>query len=275
MAKTKTRTSVSKSRKSKTKPLRRQKSFSGTQLVFFALVFALVGGIAVWKGFAASTACTPRNPGVAVNNTYQWAQWGSYGTAGQQLRYAANVINYDAGCTSSTFTLNVTAPSGFSVSIPTNTITLKSTSQGYIYADITSPNPTADGDYPLNFTVTRSGTAAQTGSGTSAYKVYSSDTTAPSLYWNSPGEGQVVSSRKGSKSFNVSVESNDDHAVKKIETYIDGGLADTLTCPGIAYACSSYYPWPLRGQAGAHTATFKSYDWFDNVRTLNVNFTVN
>jgi hypothetical protein len=269
-------------KKSKTKrplssksTLKRQKSFSGSQLLFFILIFALVGGLVVWKSLAATTSCTPRNPGVAVNNTYAWAQWGSYGTAGQQLTYAANVINYDIGCASSTFTLTATAPTGFSVTIPTSTITLKTASQGYVYATITSPNPIADGDYPLNFTVTRSSPTASSGSGTSYYKVYSSDTAAPSLYFPAPYDGAVISSRKGAKTYNFQIEANDNRSVKNIDTYIDGNRVASYACQDIAYSCGSTYQWPLRGQTGAHTAMFKAYDWFGNVGTYNANFSVN
>jgi hypothetical protein len=60
------------------------------------------------------------------------------------------------------------------------------------------------------------------GSGTypfrSYYKVYSSDTVAPTLYWPNPWDGQTISG----SSFNFTVSSNDDHAVKQIDLYVDG-----------------------------------------------------
>ncbi len=257
--------------------LRRRKGFSGAQLVFFALIFALVGGLVIWKGFAAGPGtCVIGTPTVSADNNYQWATPGSWGLPGQQLKYAAQVYNHDFNCTSSSFTVAATAPDGFSVSIPSSTVTLKSSMSAYVWVYITSPNPIANGDYPLNFSVTRAGTTSPVGTGTNYYKVYSSDTTVPKLYWNNPGEGQVISSKgKGSSSYNIVVESNDDHAVMKIETYLDGGLVNTANCDNTWYACSSYYKWSPKGQVGQHVVTWKSYDWLGNIGTLTANFSVN
>ena len=77
-------------------------------------------------GGGGKTSCTQRMPAVLVDNTWQWGQSGSWGLPGQTLTYAINVINYDIGCGSSTFTVSIAAPGGFSASIPTNTITLRS-----------------------------------------------------------------------------------------------------------------------------------------------------
>ena len=41
--------------------------------------------------------CTPAAPGIVVQNTYAWGQWGSWGYPGQRLGYFIQVINYDAG----------------------------------------------------------------------------------------------------------------------------------------------------------------------------------
>jgi hypothetical protein len=47
-------------------------------------------------------------------------------------------VNYDVGCASTNFVVSVTAPGGFSVSMPANTISLKSAASGYLWA--TSPH---------------------------------------------------------------------------------------------------------------------------------------
>ena len=119
-------------------------------------------------------------------------QSGSFGLPGQRLTYAIDVMDNDVGCGSSTFALSLSAPSGFSVSLPTTTISLKSGSSGYLWVYVTSPATAADGDYPLVAKVTRGGTS---GSFTSYYKVYSSDTVAPALYWQNPADGQTISGR--------------------------------------------------------------------------------
>jgi hypothetical protein len=162
--------------------------------------------------------------------------------------------------------VSFSAPSGFAVSFPASSISLKSGSSGYLWAYVTSPTTAADGNYPLVATVTRGSTS---GSFTSAYKVYSSDTVAPTLYWPNPADGQTITGR----SYNFTVSSNDDHAVRQIELSIYGANVTTTQCDDIAYACQLYYKWPM-GSPGHHTATFKSYDWLGNVATMTVGFTV-
>jgi hypothetical protein len=187
---------------------------------------------------------------------------------GQQLTYAISVRNYDMGCSSSSFAVSVSAPSGFSVSLPTNTITLKSYSSGYVWAYITSPNPIADGDYPITVTVQRVGGSDSTAPATTYYKVYSSDTTAPELFWWNPGEGQTITGR----SYGVTVTSKDDHAVRKIDLYMDGAFMSTQSCDNVTYLCQLSYTWSAT--AGQHTATFRSTDWMGNVGVQTVHFTV-
>lgn len=163
----------------------------------------------------------------------------------------------------------MSAPSGFSVSIPANTITLKSTTSGYLWAYVTSPGVIADGDDPLTLTVVRAGAPNPT-SYTSYYKVYSSDAVAPTLFWSNPGDGEVISSR----SYNFAVWSNDNYEVRQIDLYIDNAYTATTLCEDISYNCQGYYPLSLRGVSGQHTATFKSYDWMGNVGVLTTTFTV-
>jgi hypothetical protein len=187
---------------------------------------------------------------------------------GQQLTYAIDVRNYDIGCGSSSFVINVAVPSGFAISMPTNAIGLKSYSSGYLWAHVTSPTAIADGDYPLSVTVERGGSSSPSAPSTSYYKVYTSDSVAPTLFWPNPGDGNTVSGR----SYTFTVSSSDDHAVKKIDLYLDGAYVSTTTCDDITYICQLNYTWSPR--TGQHTATFKSYDWMGNVATLTVGFTV-
>ncbi len=228
---------------------------------------ALAGKPGGGGGGGSKGSCTQKAPGVVVDNNWQWGSPGSFGLPGQQLTYAIDVINYDAGCGSSSFTVSISAPGGFSVSLPTNTISLKSASSGYLWATVTSPSVIADGDNPLTVTVQRPGTSNSTASFTSYYKVYSSDTVAPTLYWPNPGDGSTITAG----SYNFAVSSSDDHAMKKIELYIDNVYASTTSCADISYNCSFSY---TRSVApGQHAATFKSYDWMGNVSTLTTSFT--
>ena len=106
-------------------------------------------------GAQGKTTCTRNAPGVSVENNWAWGQTGSWGLSGQQLTYGIKIINYDVGCRSSSFVVNMSAPSGFTVSFPANTLTLKPSSAGYLWGTVTSPSVIADGDYPLTVTASR------------------------------------------------------------------------------------------------------------------------
>jgi hypothetical protein len=214
-------------------------------------------------------SCTQNAPAVSVDNNWSWSGLGSWGLPGQQLAYFLQVRNTDVGCRSSSFVVSLNTPSGFSVSIPTSTITLKSSTTGYLWAYVTSPSAVADGDYPLTASVTRVGTSSPTPSFTSYYKVYSSDSTPPTLFWPNPAPGQTISGN----SFTVVVSSSDDHAVRKIDLYMDGAYMSTTACDNVSYTCQLDYRWSL-GAKGQHTATFRSTDWMGNVGVMTVSFTV-
>jgi hypothetical protein len=244
---------------------------------FLVLALALVPVALAGKGQggggkpSGGGTCTPSAPGVVVQNTFAWGQWGSWGFPGQKLGYFVQVINYDSGCGSSSFAVTVSTPSGFSVSIPTNTISLASGASGYLWAYVTAPSAIADGNYALTATATRSSTStAATGSSSTYYRVYSSDSVAPTLFWANPGDGTTVTGR----SYNVAVSSSDDHAVQKIDLYIDNVYKSESLCDDVSYTCPLNYSWSLSGVTGQHTATFKSYDWMGNVGVSTVTFTV-
>ena len=217
-----------------------------------------------------SRSCTTNAPRVFVENNWAWGSPGSWGLAGQQLGYQIQVTNYDSGCGPSSFVISMSAPDGFSVSVPTNTISLKSTSQGFLWAYVTSPSVIADGDYPLIATVARAGASTPDATFTSYYNVYSADTTAPTLFLSNPWDGATISG----SSYNVVVSSSDDHAVSSIDLFIDNAYVTTATCDDVTYICHLAYNWPLRGLSGQHTVTFASYDWMGNVGLLTVTFTV-
>jgi hypothetical protein len=243
-----------------------------------ALLFALTISLALLASPALGrnvldehSRCAPATPGVAVDNTWGWGRWGSWGMAGQQRMYAVHVMNNDLGCGSSNFVVSASAPNGFAVSIPTNSITLNSNSSAYLPAYVTSPTWAVDGDNPLSVTVQRAG--SPDASTTTYYKVYSSDGTVPTLFWVNPGDGTSISGR----SYNVTASSSDDHHVTKIELYIDNAHAPTATklCDGVAYSCQLFYRWAIRRVHGQHSATFKSYDYLGNVGAVTVTFNVN
>jgi hypothetical protein len=219
-------------------------------------------------GGGSTTSCTQGAPRVSIDNTWAWGAFGSWGMPGQQLTYATDVINNDVGCSSSGFVVTVSAPSGFSVSMPSSTITLNSASTGYVWAYVTSPATAADGDYPLTATVERAGSTA---AATSSYKVYSADTVAPKVYWTNPSNGGALSGRTAYVGF----ASSDDHAVKQLSLYLDGVSVASKLCDDISSECQLSYKWSIRRVHGQQTAVYKSTDWMGNVATQSAAFTVN
>jgi hypothetical protein len=249
------------------------KGTSRTFLIVLAMatILATVTTGAAVAGNSLS-GCTSNAPRASIDNTWAWGAPGSWGLPGQTLTYAVDVFNYDVDCDSTSFAVSVSAPDGFTVSMPSSTITLSSASTGYVWADVTSPGTAADGDYLLTVSVDRAGSSSSAeASGTSYYKVYSSDTVAPRVYWTNPSDGGALSGRTAYVGF----ASSDDHAVKELDVSIDGVSVGSTLCDNVSYECQLSYKWSLRRIRGQHTATYTSTDWMGNVATQTVTFTVN
>jgi len=206
-------------------------------------------------------------PLVNIVNTYAWASFGSWGTPGEQLSYAIDVINNDSGCGSSTFTVSLTAPSGFAVSAPVS-VSVGSGADGYAMGTATSPVTAADGNYAISATASRSGSASATGQ--SLYMVYSSDSTAPAEYWWTPAQGAAVSGR----SLSVGFTASDEHRIAQLSVAIDGAAVASTTC-SVTYDCQLAYNWSIRRVSGTHTATFTARDAVGNVASTTHTFSVN
>jgi hypothetical protein len=116
--------------------------------------------------------------------------------------------------------------------------------------------------------VTRAGTTSPVGSFTSYYKLYTTDTADPTLFWANPGDGQTLDAR----TVDFTASSSDDHAVQKMDLFVDGSFVATTTCDGVTYICQLSTTWSAT--TGSHTASFVSYDWFGNSGSLSVAFTV-
>lgn len=234
-----------------------------------ALALAPVAAAVRDPGSNSGSGCVQSAPKVTIDNTFAWASPGSWGLPGQQLRYAVRVSNRDSGCSASSFVVRMSGPSGFAMSLPTNTATLSSGASVYFWAYVTSPTTGADGDYPLTAAVERAGSSGSTA--TSVYKLYSSDTVAPKLYWMNPADGGALSGRTAYVGF----ASSDDHAVKQVDVLLDNTLVASTACDNITYECQVSYKWSIRRARGQHTATYRSTDWMGNVASQTATFTVN
>jgi hypothetical protein len=105
-------------------------------------------------------------------------------------------------------------------------------------------------------------------SSTTYYEVYSSDGVAPTLGMANLYDGQTLSG----SSCTFAVVANDDHAVRRIDQYIDYVYRTTTTCQDITYNCVPSYP-RSRGMTGQHAETFEAYDWLGNRGVLTSLFT--
>jgi hypothetical protein len=244
----------------------------GILITVVSLIAILIVSPSIASARSSPASCVQSAPSAGIDNNWAWGLSGSWGMPGQQLRYAIDVANNDVGCGSTTFVVTLSAPTGFTVSMPTNTISLASASTGYLFAYVSSPASVADGDYPLTVSVGRDGTSAPVQSGRSTYKVYSSDAVAPTLYWMYPNDASAITGR----STYVSIAAQDDHAVKRVDLSIDGvAVATTGLCDNTSYECGLSYKWSIRRVHGTHTSTFTATDWMGNVATQTATFTVN
>jgi hypothetical protein len=245
-------------------------------ILLLAIFAALLFGAAVLNGgapgnpesaLAGKSGCTRNAPALAVDNNYGWGAWGSWGLAGQKIPYSIRITNQDSGCRASSFVVDLSGPDGFTVSLPTNTISLRAARQGYLWADVTSPASAADGDYQLTATARRVGGSDDAAPFATLYRVYSADSEPPTLFWPNPGDGQTVSAR----SYAFVASSRDDHDVKTMDLSIDGTTTTTITCDNVDYTCTLSDQ--LSVEPGQHTAKFRAHDWMGNVASLTVSFT--
>jgi hypothetical protein len=244
-----------------------------SSLAFGVTTVASAGGQGGGHGGGGTTACVPGTPRVSIDNTWAWASPGAWGMPGQELKYAVNVFNADVGCGASSFVVSFSAPDGFAVSMATNTVNVGSASSVYAWANVTSPAVATDGDYALAASVERVGSigVAAAAPSNSVYKVYSSDTAGPTLFWENPWDGGNVSGR----TTYVGFAARDDHAVKRLDVAIDGATVASTVCDNVSSDCQVSYKWSIRRVSGLHSATFTSTDWMGNVTIHAMSFSVN
>lgn len=114
-----------------------------------------------------STPCTNVNPSVSVTPT------GPSAIAGGMIKYIASVKNMDSytNCLSSVFNLRVEVPAGFSSAMSASTLSVIPGATDQVTFDVTSPQTSASGSYPVKFTATNSEAPAILGSKSVTYIV--------------------------------------------------------------------------------------------------------
>jgi hypothetical protein len=125
-------------------------------------------GVAVDVSFIAQ-ACRHAAPTVVVAPAQsQWAE------AGAAVTYTVSVTNNDGtGCTASDFTLQPAAPSGWTATFSSSTLTINPGSSASTMLTVTSPPSAADGFYTIGVEALHSAEAVPEGLTVAAYVVAS------------------------------------------------------------------------------------------------------
>lgn len=117
-----------------------------------------------------SLACVPANPTVTLSPSQsQWVQ------AGTAVTYTVSVTNNDnAGCAASSFNVQATAPSGWTASLASSTLSVSPGASASTTMTVTSPVFAADGFYTIGVAATNSTNSAYTASTSATYVIISS-----------------------------------------------------------------------------------------------------
>jgi uncharacterized membrane protein len=146
--------------------------------------------------------------------------------AGAAVLYTASVLNNDnAGCTSSTFNLGASVPSGWNTGYSTPTLTLSPGGSGSSTLQVISPNSAATGIYSVAASGTNSSATNFSGSASATYVL----NTAPCINANptvtlSPAQSQSV--QPGTTVTYVIAVKNNDNASCNSSTF---HLSDSVT----------------------------------------------
>lgn len=151
-------------------------------------------------------ACVSANPTMTLSPSQsQWVQ------AGTAATYTVTVTNNDnAGCTSSSFNMQTTAPSGWTAAFGSSTLTISPGSSASTTLSVTSPTSATGGFYNIGVTATNSANMTYAASASVTYVIVSALNIVVSTNQSSYSRGQTVTttaivSANGSPVANASV----------------------------------------------------------------------
>ena len=134
-------------------------------------------------------SCTRSNPTVAMSPSQ--SQWVSAGTT---VPFTVSVTNNDnAGCTSSSFNLSASVPSGWTASFISPTLNISPGSSATTTLQVTSPTTATDGFYNVGVMAGNSSATSYSGSASATYVMVSSLAVAVSTNRSSYSRTQTVS----------------------------------------------------------------------------------
>jgi hypothetical protein len=133
-------------------------------------------------------ACVRANPAIALSPSQ--SQWVPSGTT---VTYTVSVTNKDnSGCTASNFTLQITAPSGWTAAVSASTLTINPGASASTTLQVTSPTFATSGFYTIGVTATSGSAPAYLASTSATYAIVTSLNVAVSTDKASYARNQTV-----------------------------------------------------------------------------------
>lgn len=123
--------------------------------------------VSVTFGGGVTQVCVPANPTVSVSPSQSQSV-----AAGTSVLYTMSVTNNDnADCTTSSFTLQASAPTGWSSGFASSTLALGPGAKGSTTLQVTSSASASDGAYSIGVTAGNSANASYAASGSVSYLI--------------------------------------------------------------------------------------------------------
>jgi hypothetical protein len=268
--------------KNNLKKIKAKSQFSGKSLLVFGLIFAAVGGYIIWRSLAAPAApsvyLTPASQSFGPSTTFTIQLRENSGATPvnaiqANLSYPASLVNFvSIDATASAFATQAQNSGGAGVvNIARGTCGGCAALTGdQLVATLTFQTKTTSGTAAVPFTAGTAlinsntnqdilGSLANTQGGS-----YTIGATLPAVSVTSPANAAIIA-QGGTTTINVSATPTNS-TISKVEIYIDGGLAATLTTSPYNHA------WNTAAVAlGSHTIQAKAYDSLNNVGTSALN----
>ncbi len=268
--------------KTKQKNLRKRSDFSNKGMLVFVVIFAAVGAFIIWRSFAA-----PAPPTVYLNPASStFGQLTSFSVQVREnsgatsvnavqanLSYNASLVDFvSVDTTGTAFSVEAQSTGGAGViNLARGTCGGCAAVTGdQLIATINFKTKSTSGAAAVNFTTGTALVSSTTnqdilgGLGNVGNGTYTVDVTAPTVSVTAPTNGATISA-PGTTTVTATA-TDAASSVTKVEIYIDGGLATTLTTGPYTYN------WNTTGLSlGSHTVQAKAYDTFNNIGTSALN----
>ena len=178
------------------------------------------------------TSCVRANPTVALSPSQSQSV-----QPGAAVSYTVSVTNNDsAACAASSFTLQASAPAGWTATTASPSLTVSPGTTASTTLQVTSSSLAVDRSYTVTMSATNSGASGYTGSGSATYVIASCVRANPSVTL-SPSQSQSVQPG-AAVTYTISVTNNDNAACGAssfaLQATAPAGWTATLASPSLA-----------------------------------------